>query len=101
MAMGPTLWGAVVRAVGRDGSGRAEERVMKLYIWEGDGVLQDWTSGMIVALAEDLEGALAAVRQECDWCMHSFPNDKPTRVIDLGVCSAKPKRMAAVVYGGG
>ena len=51
----------------------------------------------------EFDRALAAVREKCeyDWCMHSFPNDKPTQVIELGVCSAKPKRMAAVCWGGG
>ncbi len=74
---------------------------MKLYIWEGEGVLQDWTSGMIVALAEDLEGALAVIRDEADHAMRSFPNDQPTRVIELGDCGAKPAPVAAVCWGGG
>jgi hypothetical protein len=35
---------------------------MKLYIWEN--VLQDYSSGMIVALAPDLESALATAASE-------------------------------------
>lgn len=34
---------------------------MKLYVWEG--VLTDWTSGLIVALAPDLRAAKTAVRK--------------------------------------
>lgn len=73
---------------------------MKLYIWEGEGVLQDWTGGMIVALAEDLEGAVRAINEVCDWCDRSYPH-QPTRVVELGVCSAQPKAMAVLVWGGG
>ena len=36
---------------------------LKLYIWTG--VLTDWTSGMIVALAESKEAALELVKNEC------------------------------------
>lgn len=72
---------------------------MKLYIWEGDGVLQDYTSGMIVALAEDLEGALKAIETACNYCMNNFPNHKPSEVHDLGPVTAAPK--AWVCYGGG
>jgi hypothetical protein len=36
--------------------------VMKLYIWED--VLRDYSSGMIVALAPDLESALATAASE-------------------------------------
>ena len=70
---------------------------MKLYVWEGDGVLEDYTSGMIVAIAEDLEGALAAIRAKCDYCFQSFPPDRPSQVIDLD--DAKPE--AWVTWGGG
>lgn len=74
---------------------------MKLYIWEGSGVLTDYTDGMICALGENLEEALGAIKAECNYCMGSFPNDSPTRVVELGDCSAKPKPVAAVCYGGG
>lgn len=72
---------------------------MKLYVWEGDGVLEDYSTGMIVALAPDLEGALAAIRSACDYCMKSFPTDRPTEVIDLGHVTAEPK--AWLTWGGG
>lgn len=72
---------------------------MKLFVWEGDGVLTDYTNGMIVALGSDLQEALGAIRAKADYCMNSFPNDKPTSVIDLGPSAAKPD--AWVCYGGG
>ena len=28
---------------------------MKIFVWEGDGVLTDYTNGMIVAIAADLD----------------------------------------------
>ncbi|PFG78695.1 hypothetical protein [Lactococcus lactis] len=74
---------------------------MKLFIWQGDGVLQDWTSGQIVALAPDLEQALKAIENECDYCMDSFPNHNPTEIIDLGQCSEKVQNKAWVTWGGG
>ena len=30
---------------------------MKLFVWRGDGVLQDWTSGIMVVLAHDVQEA--------------------------------------------
>ena len=30
---------------------------MKLFVWQGDGVLQDWTSGIMVVLANDIQQA--------------------------------------------
>lgn len=74
---------------------------MKLFVWYGDGVLTDWTNGQITALAPDLEQALKAIEDECNWCMDSFPNDKPNDVIDLGKCSKKVEIQAWVTWGGG
>ena len=72
---------------------------MKMFIWEGEGVLQDYTSGMIVAIAADLPKALAAIEAKCDYCMDSFPKDSPTEIIELGPATAHPN--AWVCYGGG
>ena len=33
------------------------KKELKLFVWEGDGVLQDYSSGMICVLAYDLEEA--------------------------------------------
>lgn len=72
---------------------------MKLFIWEGEGVLEDYTSGMVVAIAPDLEAALKAVEVKCDYCMDSFPTHKPSQVIDL---EEDPNHIEGwVVYGGG
>lgn len=65
---------------------------MKLYVWEGDGVLEDYTSGMICVLAESLEQALQLIEEKCNWCMNSFSaNDY--KIIE------KPE--AFVCWGGG
>lgn len=52
------------------------EKKLKMFVWEGDGVLTDYTNGMICVLAYDLEEALKLIRKECDYCMGSFPVDK-------------------------
>ncbi len=49
---------------------------MKLYVWEGDGVLTEHTDGMICVLAESLEQALSLIREKYDYCMTSFPADR-------------------------
>jgi len=40
---------------------------LKLYVWEGDGVLTDYTNGIIVVLAHDLEEALRLFHDECPY----------------------------------
>lgn len=72
---------------------------MKLFIWEGDGVLQDYSPGMICAIGADLQDALNAIEKTCDYCMGSFPNHKPSEVVNLGEAIVQPK--AWVCYGGG
>lgn len=73
---------------------------MKLFIWIGDGVLQDcWTSGQIVALAPSLEEALKQVDEEMGYESDSFPRNEPTQVIDLD--DVKTQNEAWVTWGGG
>ena len=69
---------------------------MKLYIWEG--VLTDRSSGMAVAVAKDLDQALALARQEGTHIAENLGGAEP-EVIDLG----RTKREAKLwyVYGGG
>lgn len=71
---------------------------MKLFIWQGDNVLADYTSGMIVALAPDLEGALKAIEANYRSYMGLFPA-LPSEVVDLGASDATPRAWA--VHGGG
>lgn len=71
---------------------------LKLFIWEGDGVLTDYTDGMIIAIGRDLEQALKVVEKKCAYCMRSFPTHRPTQVIDLDH-NLQPE--AWVCYGGG
>ena len=73
---------------------------MKLFVWHGGGVLMDYTNGQITAIANDLEDALLAIEKECHYCMSSFPNHRPSDVIDLGECPSVEAR-AWVCYGGG
>lgn len=76
-----------------------EPRLMKLFVWEGRGVLTDYTDGMIVAVASDLAEALLAIEAKCNYCMDSFPQHRPTEVHDLGNSTARVD--AWVCYGGG
>jgi len=46
---------------------------MKLFIWEGAGVLTDYTDGMIAVLAKNLDEALKLIEKKCNYCMASFP----------------------------
>ena len=71
---------------------------MKLFIWQGDGVLQDYTSGMIIAIADDLEGAHRAILAECDYCGDAYPH-LPTGVVDIGNADQDPR--AWLCWGGG
>lgn len=50
---------------------------MKLYVWEG--VLTDWTSGMIVALAPDLRAAKTAIRKARGYHSDTLEQDLRTR----------------------
>lgn len=39
---------------------------LKLFVWEGRGVLQNYTSGMICVLAHNLEEALRLIEKKSD-----------------------------------
>ncbi len=54
---------------------------MNLYIWEGDGVLTDYTDGIIVALANTQEEAEAEILPQV-YERSNYPKE-PTLVIDL------------------
>jgi hypothetical protein len=66
---------------------------MKLYVWED--VLYDYSAGMVVALAPDLESALATVEE--DYVRAEMGKAKPT-VINLAD-DVKPQSWW--VHGGG
>ena len=68
------------------------KKKLKLFVWEGDGVLTDWSNGMICVLADNLKEALKLIEKKCDYCMESFPINK-YKIIN------KPE--AFVCYGGG
>ena len=39
---------------------------LKLFVWEGEGILQDWTSGMVCVLATNLKQAFDLIREKYD-----------------------------------
>ena len=76
---------------------RAARSKMKLYVWEGDGVLQDYTSGMICVLAPNLKTALSAIQKEASYAIGAFP-PKPTKTVKI---HDRMKPRAWLCWGGG
>lgn len=72
------------------------KQLMKLYVWQD--VLCDYTAGMIVALAPDMETALALAREQSSFGAGDMGRETP-EVTDLGWVNAKPKLW--LVHGGG
>ena len=72
---------------------------MKLYVWTG--VLYDYTAGMIVALAPDLETALAVARKgEYSYAAPEEMGRETPQVINLPGCEPVEPQVW-VVHGGG
>lgn len=71
---------------------------MKLFVWHGAGVLQDFTSGQITVIAPDLESAVLEIKKICPHGMGLFP-PHPTDIVDLGDVTVEPR--AWVTWGGG
>ena len=69
-----------------------KNKKLKLFVWEGDGVLTDYTNGMICVLAYDLESALKLINEKYNYAMGDFP------VNDYEIIE-KPESFAC--YGGG
>ena len=74
------------------------KQLMKLYVWED--VLWDYSHGMIVALAPDMEAALKLARATVhgDTAAADMGKTEP-EVTDLGWVNSKPKLW--LVHGGG
>jgi hypothetical protein len=71
---------------------------MRLYVWEN--VLRDYTSGMIVALAPDMETALAlACASMYGKAAASEMSETEPEVTSVGRVAAEPKIW--LVHGGG
>lgn len=68
---------------------------MRLYVWED--VLRDYTPGMIVALAPDLDTAIQIVREQSHWAASEM--SKPNTMINLGDNDRIAPR-AWICYGG-
>ena len=73
------------------------KKLMKLYVWEK--VLWDYSAGMIVALAPDMETALALARDSDSPSAPAEMGRVAPEVTDLGWVASKPKLW--LVYGGG
>lgn len=71
---------------------------MKLYVWEG--VLTDWYSGMIVALAPDLRTAKAAARKAYGHPSDYLEQDLKSRPQVIRITDGMPAQ-AWTVSGGG
>ncbi len=54
---------------------KKKTRKLKLYVWEG--VLTDYSSGMIVALAYNLKHARELVRKSCGAWVAKDTHDRP------------------------
>lgn len=65
---------------------------LKLFVWEGDGVLTDWSSGMICVLAKDLEQAVKLIKEKVPYAEGNYPVSN-FKVIE------EPE--AFIVWGGG
>lgn len=66
---------------------------LKLFVWEGQGVLQDYTPGMVCVLAENLEQAIKLIGEKYEsYYFSSIPFEK-YKVYD------QPEAFAC--YGGG
>jgi len=50
-----------------------KNKPLKLFVWEGEGVLQDYTSGMVCVLARDLKHALKLIEEKHNYCLGSIP----------------------------
>ena len=66
------------------------EQPMKLYVWRD--VLTDWSSGVIVAMAHDVEEARQLARQQLETWNHHEVDKRP---------SVHRQPAAAVCHGGG
>jgi len=49
---------------------------LKLYVWEGDGVLEDWGTGLICVLAKNYREALKLIEKKCFYRINDFPHKK-------------------------
>ena len=48
------------------------DEVNKLFVWEGRGTLQDYSSGMICVLAPNLETALVLIKEKMSYAIGNF-----------------------------
>ncbi len=49
---------------------------LKLFVWEGEGVLEGYGTGSICVLAHDLSEALKLIENKDSYCMKHFPHNQ-------------------------
>ena len=69
-----------------------ERKKMKVFVWEG--VLTDYSNGMMVSVASSVEEARAALMKECDYIPEGDLNQQP-KELDLS------EAVGFVCWGGG
>jgi hypothetical protein len=79
-----------VRYKWEEGSSEVPTGDLKVFVWEG--VLSDYTDGLVMALAYDKEQALKLIEKECSYCIKCIKNIEP-RIMNA------PE--AIVLWGGG
>jgi len=52
------------------------KKKLKLFVWEGDGVLTDYSSGLVCVLAYDFQEALEKLNEKCSFCTQQMPIHK-------------------------
>lgn len=57
-------------------SNKMSKEKLKMFVWEGDGVLTDYTNGMICVLAKDFEQALDLIYEKSPENKQNFPVNK-------------------------
>jgi len=49
---------------------------LKLYVWEGEGILEDWGTGLICVLAKNYREALKLIEKKYTYRINDFPHKK-------------------------
>ena len=53
-----------------------DEEELKLFVWEGDGVLTDYTNGMVCVLAHNFEEAIKLIDEKGSYYLQNIPINK-------------------------
>jgi len=56
--------------------------IMKLFVWEWDWVLTDYTDWMVCVLAEDFESAIKLIEKKDEWASRYIRNLTEYKIIE-------------------